>query len=110
MDSILQLYQNKILPSIWSNRGTKTRALSVSAAVVLAAFYLLYRKVTIPPKSLRHLPTADNIRLLREILAGKPLGVYADHVTIPAGVKAPNGIYTVRADILERRLPTSLLG
>lgn len=95
MDFLSELYQEKILPTVWRNRSTRIRAISITAVVLLAVVYRVYRKITVPPKSLRHIPTIDNIRLLRDIFAGKPIGVFAEEVTIPAGLNAPNGLYLV---------------
>lgn len=97
MDTLIQVYQNFVLPRLGSAQSLARRdkTISITAAIVLATFYLAYSKITKPPKNLRGLPTADNILLLKALMTGWSMRDVANKITIPAALKADHGLYVV---------------
>lgn len=101
MDVILKVYERQIMPLLSKIGGTqaytvarKNKALSIGAAVALTMMYIAYTAIR-PPRNLRHIPSANNIKLIKAFLSGAPINEIASKITIPAALKFNHGIYVV---------------
>lgn len=106
MELANQVYETQILPLlsplISKVSGSqayavarRNKTLSIGAAVALTVVYMAYSTVTRPPKHLRHIPSANNIKLLKAYLSGWPINDIATKITIPAALQSDRNIYVV---------------
>lgn len=102
MEVVSRVYEAQILPLLSKLSESqahavvrKNKALSIGAAVILTMVYVAYSRVAKPPKKLRHIPTANNIKLLRAYLSGWPINEISSKITIPAALKSAHDIYVV---------------
>ncbi|KAI9263216.1 cytochrome P450 [Phascolomyces articulosus] len=101
MENIIGTYQTYVSPYIpddYQERVVdfgKKHKLSISFAVAVYSVYLVYDKVTKPPKSIRHIPQVDFWGYSGALIRQEPLYVIAKKYTIPAA--AQHGLY-VRFD------------
>lgn len=99
MENIINAYQTYVLPHISDDYQERViefgekHKLSISFAVALYSVYLVYDKMTKPPKNLRHIPQVDFWGYSGALLRQEPLYSIAKRYTIPAASK--HGIYVV---------------
>ncbi|KAI9472922.1 cytochrome P450 [Zychaea mexicana] len=102
MEVVFNAYQSYVLPLLSQSTQEqvvifgKKHKTSISVAVAVYGLYLLYEKITKPPKNIRHLPQVPFWGYSGALIRGEPLYSIAKKFTIPAATN-PYGMY-VRFD------------
>ena len=104
--SVSEAFETYILPALLSKRQNlnNREKISISAAVALCTMYLVYHRITNPPRHLRHLPRVRSLQLFKALVQNKSLDKYAQEVTLPLALETPSGLYAVRGTMDDKTL------
>ncbi|KAI9251375.1 cytochrome P450 [Phascolomyces articulosus] len=72
---------------------TKNQKISISAAVALTGLYLIYRKLTLPPPNLRHIPRVNFVQFVGNLLKRRPFDEIYKETIAPLASATDHGVY-----------------
>ena len=84
-----------LLERINNNASPRHKKISVIAAVTLTGIFYIYRKITVPPLQLRHLPRANFFKYMSFILSNRPYDETLKEMTGPLAAATDHGMYAV---------------
>lgn len=95
--NVLEVYQQYIAPFIEKSQGVlkKNKAISIGAAVALAAALYINEAVIKPPRRTRHLPRVAYFDYMSKMLQKRSVRELAYGVSLPVLAKSTSGLYTV---------------
>ncbi|KAI8148747.1 cytochrome P450 [Fennellomyces sp. T-0311] len=78
-----------------SKRLDRQSKISISAAVALLGLYMLYNKITKPPRPLRHLSRVSPFASIRALLQSNPSKDISQELTLSVELQSMDGVYVV---------------
>jgi hypothetical protein len=78
------------------------KTVSIGAAVLATLSYFFFKKISTPPKSLRHIPSVNYVRMMKAYFTGEPLMNITKRIVYP--VINSKGVYLVRRNLSAYKL------
>lgn len=73
----------------------KTGVISLGTAALLTVAYSFYRKITSPPKHMRHLPYIGSYHFIKDVFTNELYETYSKRRIMPLLEQGSNGFYMV---------------
>lgn len=69
------------------------KRISIGAAVFVTLSYFFFKKISTPPKKIRHIPSVNYAQMMKAYITGEPLNKIVKRIVSP--VINPKGLYLV---------------
>lgn len=86
----------KLISTQLSGNKKKGGTVPLATAAILVTLYLLYQKISKPPKHLRHLPTVSAYQFFKHAFTNDLFENWSKSAVMPVLKQNPCGLYLVR--------------